>query len=87
MFSHLDKDGARKNKYQPAATVAAHIEQWSYTVRSKDQRLFNIVAFCFLVVHCKNNNVNVAHMELHVTSVTQAVFIPSACNWGVSTIS
>ena len=58
MFFNLDKDGARKNKYQPAATVAAHIEQRSsYTVRSRDQRLFSIVAFCFLVVHYKNNNV------------------------------
>lgn len=25
LFFHLDNGGARKNKYQPAATVAAHI--------------------------------------------------------------
>lgn len=57
MFFHLDEHGARKNKYQPAATVAAHIEQWSsYGVRSKDQKLFNVVTFCFLVVYCKTNN-------------------------------
>lgn len=29
LFVHLDKDGARKNKYQPSGGVAVHVEQWS----------------------------------------------------------
>lgn len=85
LFIHLDKDGARKSKLQTISSVAVHLEQWnSCAVTIKDQRVFNTVALCFLVVHCKTSVM--AHIELHVTSVTQEVLTPSACDRDVSII-
>lgn len=78
MFLHLDEDGAGKNKYQPAASVAVHVEQWSScAVRIKDQRVLWL---------CTAKPVLGKHTELHATGVTQAVFTPSACHWDVSII-